>query len=132
LRKFKTGDTVRINVSFTGAAKAGATATVQGYDGRWLTIEWNRIDGLAGEQMDGNYFESSFDLVTPEPARPRFITAWITSDGFTATGEAFMTLEDAEKCVEATLRQLGAEDQLAVFEIRSVQLARLVVTKEVA
>lgn len=69
-----------------------------------------------------------------EPPRPRFMTAWMTDSAelFTPTGDAFMTLEAAEEFALDTLHSDGTAGQIAVFEIRSVHLARLTVTKEAA
>jgi cystathionine beta-lyase/cystathionine gamma-synthase len=69
-----------------------------------------------------------------EPARPRFATAWMHGDvdTFAFTGDAFMTLAHAEEFARMTLENDGSEGQIAVFEIRSVHLARLDITSEVA
>jgi hypothetical protein len=66
--------------------------------------------------------------------RPRFMTAYITGDddGFTPTGHAYKTLEAADAHAEEILRLNETEDQIAVFEIRSVHLARFTVTREAA
>jgi len=60
------------------------------------------------------------------------MTAWIHSEGFTPTGDGFMSLEAAEEFAEVTLIQNCVEDQIAVFEIRSVHLARLDISSEAA
>jgi hypothetical protein len=67
-------------------------------------------------------------------SRPRFMTAWMSDgpDTFTPTGDAFLTLEAANKYAEVILRREGTEGQIAVFEIRSVHLARLQITRETA
>jgi hypothetical protein len=72
--------------------------------------------------------------IAAEPARPRFATAWMSDSDqtFTFTGEAFMTLEHAEEFARMTLESDGSEGQIAVFEIRSVHLARLDIRSEVA
>jgi hypothetical protein len=72
------------------------------------------------------------DGVRQEPQRPRFMTAWIEDDdeSFHATGEAFMTLEEAEAFARERLLQDHEDNQIAVFEIRSVHLGRRVVTSE--
>jgi hypothetical protein len=74
----------------------------------------------------------------PPPAtdasRPRFMTAWIVDgdDAFHSTGDAFKSLEAAEAHATQILIDNDSTDQIAVLEIRSVHLARLTVTKEVA
>lgn len=69
--KFKVGDRVRVNSTFSGAAKAGATATVTGNRDaeNWVVVEWSR-DGLDNGQRDGCYFPDTFDLVAPATSGP--------------------------------------------------------------
>jgi hypothetical protein len=79
------------------------------------------------------YFEP-WELTSAEPVRPRFATAWM-HDGmvnFAFTGDAFMTLQHAEEFARETLENDGYEGQIAVFEIRSVHLARLDISSEKA
>jgi hypothetical protein len=70
-----------------------------------------------------------------EPSKPRFMTAWMVdseTDAFRPTGDAFKSLEAAEKFCTDLLKKNDQTDQLAVFELRSVHLARLQVTSEAA
>ncbi len=73
-------------------------------------------------------------LTPVEPPRPRFLTAWMVDDdeAFYPTGDAFLTLEDANAFAVAKLKENAQQDQMAVFEIRSVHLARVLVTSEEA
>jgi hypothetical protein len=136
LPKFKVGDTVRLlpkaqRIRKDYGADDGATAKVTKVSDVYLWVEW--LDDKRHSQTNGNYLIQDFAHVA-ESDRPRFMTAWIVDDdeAFRSTGDAFKTLEAAEAFVEQTLRDNGTDDQIAVFEIRSVHLARLTVTKEVA
>jgi hypothetical protein len=62
------------------------------------------------------------------------MTAWMGEDihVFTPTGDAFMTLEAANEYARTVLENDGTEGQIAVFEIRSVHLARLDISSEAA
>jgi hypothetical protein len=96
---------------------------------------WYFEDGIRASITHSTRFNGLDALLpAPESDRPRFMTAWIVDgdDAFTPTGDAFKSLEAAEAFAEQTLRNNLGEDQIAVFEIRSVHLARLTVTKEVA
>lgn len=137
LPKFKVGDTVRLLPEAQRKRKGygaddGATAKVTRVSDHHLWVDW--LDDKRHGQGNGDYPIHDFALVETESDRPRFMTAWITDDeaSFHPTGDAFKTLEAAEAFAAQTLRDNGTDDQIAVFEIRSVHLARLTVTKEVA
>jgi hypothetical protein len=71
-----------------------------------------------------------------EAARPRFMTAWFdgTLDGdvvMVPTGHCYTTQEAAEAFAEDMLRADGSEGQIAIFELRSVRLARLNIISDV-
>jgi hypothetical protein len=97
MSKFKVGDRVRINDKFFGAAKTGATAVVEGFDDVWMCVKWVR-DGMDGGQMDGHYYESEFELVSPSPIRTATRREIVPG----TYGDWSIAVEDGELYIEFT------------------------------
>jgi hypothetical protein len=99
--KFKAGDTVEWLGAAYHAAKAGALAVVQvDHDSRWddwLSVKWDRTNGLAHHQMDGNYVAAGFKLYV-KPKRKVYIAGPMTGiaeDNFPAFNKAAAVLKAA-------------------------------------
>lgn len=101
--KLTPGDKVRLvrNHGDMDAAY-GATATFRGFfTDEWrrtyLTIEWNRSDGLAADQMDGNYDPDNFEIV--ETKSKRRLTEgdkviYVGDEGFLKNQVGTITIDD--------------------------------------
>lgn len=152
-RAIKLGDRVRLLDDNQGYGAVGAEGVVIGN----LDFPEVRFDNAYGESRGHTWFvDMGFancelvDIARKSPAmdqsasttettmddnnRPRFMTAWMadTDEAIHPTGEVFMTLEDADNFAQTVLAFDKREGQIAVFEIRSVHLSRLQITRETA
>lgn len=145
----KIGDRVRLLDDNGGFGEAGAEGVVVGdinepevrFDnGRDWYVEKDfancELVDTPGKSsvMDTSPSTKETTMDDDETSRPRFMTAWMTDtvERVDPTGDAFMSLEDADNFAQTVLAKDGRHGQIAVFEIRSVHSARLQITREAA